>query len=155
MNLTQPLHKALIECPQAEALACAGRRWTWAAFTDRVARLAAVLQQLGLQPGDRVGMLGMNSDHCVVFFHAARRRYAAVVAMYHDQGLAPLKMAAFDRGVNVTLGLPIVRTCPDHGVAYDIAGQGRADPGSMREAIRLAARLARRPNPWLRFRRRP
>jgi acyl-CoA synthetase (AMP-forming)/AMP-acid ligase II len=70
MNLTQPLHKALIECPQAEALACAGRRWTWAAFTDRVARLAAVLQQLGLQPGDRVGMLGMNSDHCVVFFHA-------------------------------------------------------------------------------------
>lgn len=91
----------------------------------------------------------------VVFFHAARRRYAAVVAMYHDQGLAPLKMAAFDRGVNVTLGLPIVRTSPDHGVAYDIAGQGRADPGSMREAIRLAARLARRPNPWLRFRRRP
>ena len=70
MNLTQPLHKALIECPQAEALACAGRRWTWAAFTDRVARLAAVLQQLGLQPGDRVGMLGMNSDHYVVFFHA-------------------------------------------------------------------------------------
>ena len=65
MNLTQPLHKALIECPQAEALACAGRRWTWAAFTDRVARLAAVLQQLGLQPGDRVGMLGMNSDHTV------------------------------------------------------------------------------------------
>jgi acyl-CoA synthetase (AMP-forming)/AMP-acid ligase II len=70
MNLTQPLHKALIECPQAEALACAGRRWTWAAFTDRVARLAAVLQQLGLQPGDRVGMLGMNSDLYVVFFHA-------------------------------------------------------------------------------------
>ncbi|WP_413894533.1 AMP-binding protein, partial [Candidatus Skiveiella danica] len=62
--------KALIECPQAEALACAGRRWTWAAFTDRVARLAAVLQQLGLQPGDRVGMLGMNSDLYVVFFHA-------------------------------------------------------------------------------------
>ena len=70
MNLTQPLHKALIERPQAEALACAGRRTSWQAFADRVARLAAVLQQLGLQPGDRVGMLGMNSDHYVVFFHA-------------------------------------------------------------------------------------
>lgn len=70
MNFTQPLHKALIECPQAEALACAGRRTTWAGFADRVARLAAVLQQLGLQPGDRVGMLGMNSDHYVVCLHA-------------------------------------------------------------------------------------
>jgi len=70
MNLTQPLHKALIERPQAEALACGGRRTSWSAFVDRVARLAAVLQQLGLQPGDRVGMLGMNSDHYVVYFHA-------------------------------------------------------------------------------------
>ena len=70
MQLTRPLHKALIECPQAEALACAGRRMPWSAFVDRVARLAAVLQQLGLQPGDRVGMLGMNSDHYIVFFHA-------------------------------------------------------------------------------------
>ena len=70
MNLTQPLHKALIERPQAEALACAGRRSSWAELADRVARLAAVLRQLGLQPGDRVGMLGMNSDHYVVFFHA-------------------------------------------------------------------------------------
>ncbi len=70
MQLTQPLHKALIERPQAEALACAGRRTSWSAFVDRVARLAAVLQQLGLQPGDRVGMLGMNSDHYVVFLHA-------------------------------------------------------------------------------------
>jgi acyl-CoA synthetase (AMP-forming)/AMP-acid ligase II len=70
MHLTQPLHKALIECPQAEALACAGRRSSWSALADRVARLAAVLQQLGLQSGDRVGMLGMNSDHYVVYFHA-------------------------------------------------------------------------------------
>jgi acyl-CoA synthetase (AMP-forming)/AMP-acid ligase II len=70
MNLTQPLHKALIECPQAEALACAGRRTSWQAFAERVARLAAVLQQLGLQPGDRVGMLGMNSDHFVIYLHA-------------------------------------------------------------------------------------
>ncbi len=70
MNLTLPLHKALIECPQAEALACGGRRSSWAALADRVARLAAVLQQLGLQPGDRVGMLGMNSDDYVVYLHA-------------------------------------------------------------------------------------
>ena len=70
MNLTQPLHKAMTERPQAEALACAGRRTSWAGLADRVARLAAVLQQLGLQPGERVGMLGMNSDHYVVFFYA-------------------------------------------------------------------------------------
>ncbi len=89
-----------------------------------------------------------------VFYQAVHGRYAAVVAMYHDQGLGPLKMLAFDRGINVTLGLPIVRTSPDHGTAFDIAWQGRADPGSMIEAIRLAARLARKPNPWVRPRRR-
>jgi 4-hydroxythreonine-4-phosphate dehydrogenase len=63
--------------------------------------------------------------------------------MYHDQGLAPLKLHAFGRAVNVTLGLPLVRTSVDHGTAFDIAGRGRADPGSMREALRLAAELAR------------
>jgi 4-hydroxythreonine-4-phosphate dehydrogenase len=65
-----------------------------------------------------------------------------VVAMYHDQGLAPLKMVAFDTGVNWTLGLPFIRTSPDHGTAYDIAGQGIADPSSMIAAIRLAKQLA-------------
>ena len=61
--------------------------------------------------------------------------------MYHDQGLIPFKMLHFDRGVNVTAGLSFVRTSPDHGTAYDIAGKGIADPTSMREAIRLALRL--------------
>jgi len=83
-----------------------------------------------------------------VFHQAARGDYDAVVAMYHDQGLAPLKLLAFDRGVNVTLGLPIVRTSPDHGTAFDIAGRGRAQPSSMAEAIRWAIRLAGRRNPW-------
>jgi 4-hydroxythreonine-4-phosphate dehydrogenase len=64
------------------------------------------------------------------------------VALYHDQGLAPLKTLHAHDGVNVTLGLGVVRTSPDHGVAYDIAHQGVADPASMREAIRLAARMA-------------
>jgi 4-hydroxythreonine-4-phosphate dehydrogenase len=76
-----------------------------------------------------------------LFHHALRGDYDAVVAMYHDQGLAPLKMIAFDTGVNWTLGLPFVRTSPDHGTAYDIAGRGVADPSSMRAAIRLAAQL--------------
>ncbi len=78
-----------------------------------------------------------------LFYRAYRGDYEAVVAMYHDQGLAPLKMVAFDTGVNWTLGLPFVRTSPDHGTAYDIAGQGKANPSSMRAAIRLARQLAR------------
>lgn len=83
-----------------------------------------------------------------VFHQAVKGQYDAVVAMYHDQGLAPLKMLAFDVGVNVTLGLPIVRTSPDHGTAFDIAGKGLANPQSMTEAIRWAAKLACRKNPW-------
>ena len=69
--------------------------------------------------------------------------YDVVVAMYHDQGLAPLKMVAFEQGVNWTLGLPFVRTSPDHGTAYDIAGKGIANPSSMLAALRLAKQLAR------------
>lgn len=68
----------------------------------------------------------------------------AVIAMYHDQGLIPLKLLDFDRGVNVTLGLRIVRTSPDHGVAYDLAGRGQARPDSQHEALRLGLTLARR-----------
>jgi len=86
-----------------------------------------------------------------VFHHALRGEFDAVVAMYHDQGLAPLKLAAFDRGVNWTLGLPFIRTSPDHGTAYDLAGRGVANPASMREAIRLAKRLAwaeKKPPVW-------
>ncbi len=77
-----------------------------------------------------------------LFHHAYRGDYDVVVAMYHDQGLGPLKMVAFDTGVNWTLGLPFVRTSPDHGTAYDLAGKNLANPSSMRAAIRLAKRLA-------------
>src|SRR5439155_15265178 len=66
-----------------------------------------------------------------LFYYALRSEYDAVVAMYHDQGLVPLKMIGFERGVNWTLGLPFIRTSPDHGTAYDIAGSGRADASSM------------------------
>lgn len=83
-----------------------------------------------------------------VFHQAAAGDYDAVVAMYHDQGLAPLKLIAFDSGVNLTLGLPIVRTSPDHGTAFAIAGKNRANPASMIEALRWAIALARRKNPW-------
>ena len=79
----------------------------------------------------------------VVFHHALHGQYDVVVAMYHDQGLAPLKTVAFDTGINWTLGLPFIRTSPDHGTAYNIAGQGKANPSSMIAAIRLAKQLAR------------
>jgi len=77
-----------------------------------------------------------------VFHYALQGDFDAVVAMYHDQGLAPLKAVAFDSGVNWTLGLPFIRTSPDHGTAYDIAGKGIANPSSMIAAIRLAKQLA-------------
>jgi len=73
---------------------------------------------------------------------AVQGRFDAVVALYHDQGLAPLKALSFAEGVNVTLGLPIIRTSPDHGVAYDIAGQGVADPTSLKQAILMAVGMA-------------
>ncbi len=77
-------------------------------------------------------------------FHAvARARYDAALCMYHDQALIPLKTIDFERGVNTTLGLPVVRTSPDHGTALDIAGRGIAHPGSLIEALKLAAEIAR------------
>ncbi|MGZ5024796.1 MAG: 4-hydroxythreonine-4-phosphate dehydrogenase PdxA [Chthoniobacterales bacterium] len=76
-----------------------------------------------------------------VFHHAAAREYDAVLCMYHDQGLIPLKLHAFHDGVNVTLGLPFPRTSPDHGTAFEIAGKGTARPNSMIAAIKLAAEL--------------
>jgi 4-hydroxythreonine-4-phosphate dehydrogenase len=78
-----------------------------------------------------------------IFRRAARGEFDVVIACYHDQGLIPVKLLAFGEAVNVTLGLPIVRTSVDHGTAFDIAGRGIADPGSMIAAVRLAARLAR------------
>ncbi len=77
-----------------------------------------------------------------MFHPAARARYDAAICMYHDQALIPIKTLDFASGVNVTLGLPFVRTSPDHGTAYDIAGTGQADPSSLIAALRLARRMA-------------
>jgi 4-hydroxythreonine-4-phosphate dehydrogenase len=79
-----------------------------------------------------------------VFMRARRGEFDVVIAMYHDQGLIPVKYLGVEHGVNVTLGLPLVRTSPDHGTAFDIAGTGRADPASMLAAVRMARRLAAR-----------
>ena len=78
-----------------------------------------------------------------LFHAAARERYDAALCMYHDQALVPFKTLAFDEGVNVTLGLPFVRTSPDHGTAFDIAGTGQANPRSLIEALRLADAMSR------------
>jgi 4-hydroxythreonine-4-phosphate dehydrogenase len=109
---------------------------------DLIKPAVEAMQQKGL---DVIGPLPADT----LFYYAYRGDYDAVVAMYHDQGLGPLKMVAFDHGVNWTLGLPFIRTSPDHGTAYDIAGQGKANPSSMRAAIRLAKQLARRAKPLL------
>jgi len=77
-----------------------------------------------------------------MFHEAARKTYDCAICMYHDQALIPIKTLAFDEGVNVTLGLPFIRTSPDHGTAFDIAGTGRANPSSLVAALRLAARMA-------------
>ena len=78
-----------------------------------------------------------------LFLQAVRGKYDLVVAMYHDQGHVPMKLLDFEHTVNVTLGLPIIRTSVDHGTAFDIAGQGLADPEDMKTAMRLAVQLAR------------
>jgi 4-hydroxythreonine-4-phosphate dehydrogenase len=78
-----------------------------------------------------------------MFHERARETYDVALTMYHDQGLIPVKTLAFDEGVNVTLGLPFVRTSPDHGTAFDIAGKGLAEPSSLMAALKLAARLGR------------
>ncbi|HEU5396627.1 MAG TPA: 4-hydroxythreonine-4-phosphate dehydrogenase PdxA [Verrucomicrobiae bacterium] len=105
-----------------------------------IAPAVAIARKRGL---DAVGPLSGDT----VFHYALRGDFEAVVAMYHDQGLAPLKAVAFDSGVNWTLGLPFIRTSPDHGTAYDIAGKGVANPSSMIAALRLAKQLAQKPSP--------
>jgi 4-hydroxythreonine-4-phosphate dehydrogenase len=102
--------------------------------------IAPVLESLRQEGLNVVGPLPADT-----MFHAeARARYDVAVAMYHDQALIPIKTLDFDRGVNVTLGLPFVRTSPDHGTAFDIAGTGQANPSSLVEALRLAHRMAER-----------
>lgn len=100
---------------------------------DRVLRPAArTLGAAGPLPAD------------TVFVKALRGEFDAVLAPYHDVGMTAVKVAGFGKGVNVTLGLPFIRTAPDHGTAFDIVGTGKADPSSMRAALELAAQLAGR-----------
>jgi 4-hydroxythreonine-4-phosphate dehydrogenase len=106
---------------------------------EEIEMISPVISAMRKKGLDVVGPLSGDT----VFYHALRGDFDAVVAMYHDQGLAPLKAVAFDTGVNWTLGLPFIRTSPDHGTAYDIAGKGIANPSSMIAAIRLAKQLAR------------
>ena len=107
---------------------------------EEIKTIAPAVQTMRKRGFDVAGPLSGDT----VFYHALRGDFDAVVAMYHDQGLAPLKAVAFDSGINWTLGLPFIRTSPDHGTAYDIVGQGVANPGSMIAAIRLAKQLARK-----------
>jgi 4-hydroxythreonine-4-phosphate dehydrogenase len=99
-----------------------------------------------IAPAVRKAGPGVTGPHSpdTVFYRAVHGEFDAVVAMYHDQGLAPFKLLAFDNGVNLTLGLPFIRTSPDHGTAPDIAGKGAARPDGMIAAINLAAQLATR-----------
>ena len=108
-------------------------------FGDEEIKIIAPTVLAAKQKGfDVVGPLSGDT----VFHYTLKGEFDAVVAMYHDQGLAPLKAVAFDTGVNWTLGLPFIRTSPDHGTAYDIARKGIANPRSMIAAIRLAKQLA-------------
>ncbi|WP_138933907.1 4-hydroxythreonine-4-phosphate dehydrogenase PdxA [Roseovarius arcticus] len=101
---------------------------------DLIAPVIAELQTGGM---DLIGPMSADT----MFHAAARAHYDAAICMYHDQALIPIKTLDFDRGVNVTLGLPIVRTSPDHGTALDIAGRGIANPTSLIEALKMAARM--------------
>ncbi|MFK7880601.1 4-hydroxythreonine-4-phosphate dehydrogenase PdxA [Roseobacter sp.] len=100
--------------------------------------ISGLLDDMRREGHDLLGPLPADT----MFHAAARSGYDAAVAMYHDQALIPIKTLDFDKGVNVTLGLPFVRTSPDHGTAFDIAGKGVANPTSMCEALKLAAKLA-------------
>lgn len=105
---------------------------------EEIEILAPALRLLRAEGIDATGPFPADS-----LFHAeARKRYDVALGMYHDQVLAPVKALAFDRAVNVTLGLPFVRTSPDHGTAFDLAGTGKANPSSLEAALKLAARLA-------------
>jgi 4-hydroxythreonine-4-phosphate dehydrogenase len=114
----------------------AGEHGTLGREDETVVRPA--VEQLRAEGIDALGPLAADS----LFHQAARAGYDVVLAMYHDQALIPIKTIAFDHAVNVTLGLPFVRTSPDHGTAFDIAGTGRADPSSLIAALKLAGRLS-------------
>jgi 4-hydroxythreonine-4-phosphate dehydrogenase len=105
---------------------------------EEIDMIAPVLAALRAQGMDVIGPLPADT-----MFHAgARAKYDVAVCMYHDQALIPIKTLDFSGGVNVTLGLPFIRTSPDHGTAFDIAGKGVADPTSMIAAIKMAVTMA-------------
>jgi 4-hydroxythreonine-4-phosphate dehydrogenase len=108
--------------------------------SEDAAVVQPAVQQLQAEGIDARGPLPADT----MFHPAARARYDVALCTYHDQALIPIKTLAFDSAVNVTLGLPFVRTSPDHGTAFDIAGSGRADPSSLIAALKLAARLSER-----------
>ncbi len=110
---------------------------------EEIDLIQPLLDRLRADGFDLAGPLSADT----MFHAAARERYDAAICMYHDQALIPIKTLAFDEGINVTLGLPFIRTSPDHGTAYDIAGQGVASPSSLIAALKLAWRtvLARNP----------
>lgn len=107
-------------------------------FGDEDSRIVApAREQLA---GEKIALVSGPAD--TIFYHAVQKKaFDAVICAYHDQGLIPFKLVAFETGVNVTLGLPIIRTSPDHGTALEIAGKGRADHRSMLAAVRLACQL--------------
>ena len=104
---------------------------------EDAAIVAPAVKQLQAEGIDAIGPLPADT----LFHEKARATYDVALCMYHDQALIPIKTLAFERAVNVTLGLPFVRTSPDHGTAFDIAGTGKADPSSLLAALALAARL--------------
>jgi 4-hydroxythreonine-4-phosphate dehydrogenase len=106
---------------------------------EEITIIRPAIEALRAQGIDVVGPLPADT----MFHPKARARYDVALTMYHDQGLIPVKTLAFDEGVNVTLGLPFVRTSPDHGTAFDIAGKGLANPASLIAALKLADRLTR------------
>ena len=105
---------------------------------EEIEMITPVLDALRAQGMDITGPLSADT----MFHETARKSYDVAVCMYHDQALIPIKTLDFSGGVNVTLGLPFIRTSPDHGTAFNIAGQGIADATSMIAALRMAARMA-------------
>ena len=140
------LHKALVEWfdiaePRIAVCGLNPHAGENGAFGDEEARIIEPAMQMAREQG--IACAGpFPAD--TIFLRAMRGEFDAVVAMYHDQGLIPVKMVGFDTSVNLTLGLPIVRTSPDHGTAFDIVGRNKANPSSMKAAIRMAIDLAER-----------
>ena len=110
---------------------------------EEIERIAPAVAELERRHAGQEAVFAGPLPPDTVFYQAASGQWDGVLCMYHDQGLIPLKLHAFDEGVNVTLGLPIIRTSPDHGTAFGLAGKNRAHPGSMIAALRLAAELAK------------